>query len=340
MTPGMESVPCNLCRSDDAQVVLRQRDLLLKVTDEEFTIVRCRRCGLTYLNPRPSQQAIGAYYPTVYYPPVPVKARPHVQQQAMRFSARIKRWVLEDYYGYPSPSPGGLNRALRRLLLWPEKTMRELKGRHPLPWRGEGKLLDVGCGAGGNLKGLQGQGWTVSGIEISEVAAAHAREVVDGHIHAGTLESAPFDAGTFDLVLMSHSLEHLPSPVDALQRVNRLLKDDGLLVVTVPNAKSLEAGLFGQWWFHWDPPRHFYHFDRDTLARAIQLAGLQPVQFRTGTGSTFFLASLERWWSAHRGSDLPLKKLLDRLLIRPLCLAVGHAGYGTELTVYATKAGK
>jgi SAM-dependent methyltransferase len=246
--------------------------------------------------------------------------------------------VLEDYYGYPATSSEGLARTLRRLFLWPEKSLRELKGRHPLPWRGEGKVLDIGCGAGGNLKVLQNQGWKVSGIEISEVAAAHARNLVEGQIHTGTLDSAPFDAKAFDLVLLSHSLEHLPSPVDALRRVYRLLKDDGLLVVTVPNRKSLEAKLFGAWWFHWDPPRHFYHFDKTTLSHAMKEAGFQPVRIRTGVGSTFFLASLERWWKERWGSNFPLKKLLDRLLFKPLCLVAGHAGYGTEVTIYATKA--
>ena len=337
MGAGMESVPCDLCRSDDTEPVLRQRDLLLTVTDEEFTIVRCRQCGLVYLNPRPSKELLGSYYPTVYYPPVQAKTRPQLQQQAKKLSARIKHWVLEDYYGYPSDISTGWLRGIRRALLWPDKTLRVLKGRHPLPWRGGGKVLDIGCGSGGNLKTLQDQGWDPHGIEISEVAAAHARELVTGYIHTGTLESAPFPPNSFDLILMSHSLEHLPSPTEALRRVHRLLKDDGLLAVTVPNERSLEAALFGRWWFHWDPPRHLYHFGKHTLSRVMKHAGLQPVSFRTGVGSTFFMASAERLWKYRFQSELPLRKVVDRLLARPLCLLAGHAGYGTEMTIYATK---
>ena len=52
--PNMEMVACDLCQSDQSDVVARQRDLLLAVTNDEFTIVRCRQCGLIYLNPRPS----------------------------------------------------------------------------------------------------------------------------------------------------------------------------------------------------------------------------------------------------------------------------------------------
>lgn len=337
LKPGMESVACDLCRSDESEVVIRQRDLLLEVTKDEFTIVRCRRCGLIYLNPRPSKELLASYYPTVYYPPVQPRPRPHLQQQAKKFSARMKRWVLEDYYGYPSASATGWWRVARRILLWPDKTWRECKGRHPLPWRGEGKVLDVGCGAGGNLKSLQDQGWDVSGIEVSEEASTHARALTGGRIHTGTLESHPFAQKSFDLILMSHSLEHLPSPTEALRRVHALLKDDGLLVVSVPNADSIEAKLFGNSWFHWDPPRHFYHFGRGSLTQLMRQAEFRPHRFRTGVGSVFFMASLDRFWRQRFNGALPMRMLIDRLLVRPFCLLAGHAGFGTEITVYAMK---
>src|ERR1700752_81908 len=86
---GMELVSCDLCRSDQSELITRQRDLLLEVTQEEFTIVRCRQCGLIYLNPRPSKDLLGSYSPTVYYPPVQVKVRSHLQQKAKKFSTKM-----------------------------------------------------------------------------------------------------------------------------------------------------------------------------------------------------------------------------------------------------------
>ena len=120
--------------------------------------------------------------------------------------------MWEDYYGYPLTRPDSRWRVLRQILLWPNKILRELRGRHPLPWRGEGKVLDVGCGPAG-LKTLQDQGWEPHGIEISEIAAAHARELNQGtdphwHCRVGTVS-----AGAFDLVLMSHSLNIYPAPL-------------------------------------------------------------------------------------------------------------------------------
>jgi SAM-dependent methyltransferase len=333
----MEPVLCDLCHSNQSEVVLKQRDLLLEVSQNLFTIVKCCNCGLVYLNPRPSKDLLYSYYPTVYYQPVETKFRSKFQQQVKKLSSRLKRWVLEDYYGYPSARPHSWFRGLRKMLLWPDKTFRELKGRHPLPWRGEGKVLDVGCGAGGNLKTLQEQGWDPYGIEMSEVAATHARKLVTENIHSGTLESAPFSAKSFDLVLMSHSLEHLPSPLDALHRIHRLLKEDGLLVVSVPNLKSLEFKLFGPWWYPLDPPRHFYHFERKSLTRVLAQAGFRIYHARTAVSSVFWMASLDRFWRDRFQKSLPLRGLIDRLLARPLSFIAGQLGYGTELTIHAVK---
>lgn len=335
--PGMERVLCDLCRSNDCEVILSQRDLMLNVTDDEFLIVRCKRCSLIYLNPRPTEDLLGSFYPPVYYPPVSAKERPLLQRRAKKISAQLKRWVLEDYYGYPSSGGAVRWRPVRKLLLWPDKTWRELKGSYPLPWRGQGKVLDVGCGAGGNLKSLQDQGWEPHGIEISEIAAAHARELTKGQIHTGTVESAPFPPDAFDLVLMSHSLEHFPSPVDALRRIYRLLKDDGLLVIHVPNAHSLEFKLFGRWWFQLDPPRHFYHFDHSSLTAILAKAGFTAHVARTAVSSVFFMASLDRAWKRRFGREVPFRKLIDWLIAGPISFVAGRLGYGTELTIQAVK---
>jgi 2-polyprenyl-3-methyl-5-hydroxy-6-metoxy-1,4-benzoquinol methylase len=113
--------------------------------------------------------------------------------------------------------------------LWLDEVLREFKGPHALPWRGQAKSLMWAVGLVAISRPLEDQGWDVSGIEVSEEAAAHARALIGGTIHTGTLESHPFAPNTFDLILMSHSLEHFLSPADALRRVRALLKDGGFL---------------------------------------------------------------------------------------------------------------
>ena len=189
-----------------------------------------------------------------------------------------------------------------------------------------------------NLETFQEHGWDVYGVEMSEVAVAQARERVGDCIHVGTLERAPFKDESFDVILFSHSLEHLFSPFDALGRVRRLLKPDGMIVIAVPNADSLEARLLSQSWFPCDPPRHLYHFGKAALTRLLERAGFRVVGLRTGVGSLFFMDSLERVCKPKCGVLLPGKRLIEKLIARPLCLIAGHLGYGTDITVCAVKA--
>ncbi len=336
----METVACALCGSDRYQVALQQRDLLFGPSEDgqEFTIVRCERCGFRYLNPRPTPGEMGRYYPEQYYAPTPLKKRTGLERSLKRFSERVKRAILEDFYSYPTSAPPGLWASLRKAVLWPEQLRRRFRGRHAVPRVGQGSLLDVGCGTGGNLAVLQAQGWDVYGIEISKIAAGHARERVGDRIHAGTLEDAPFKEDFFDVIVLSHALEHLFSPGDALSRARRLLKPEGLLVVTVPNAASLEGWLFGRLWVGWDPPRHLYHFEQATLDRLLRGVGFRAVKFRTGVGTHFFMSSLDRVWTERQEGGVPFRKLIEKLVATPVCLVSGHLGYGTEITVYAVKA--
>ncbi|MDE3242945.1 MAG: class I SAM-dependent methyltransferase [Nitrospirota bacterium] len=324
----MENVVCEFCRTDQAEVVIRQRDLLHGISTDEFHIVRCIRCGFLYLNPRPTQADIGKFYPVQYFAPA---------SPPRRFS-KVKTWIVTDFYGYPGGTTHGLWRRLRKLLLWPEKVRRDLCGRGSLPWVGRGRLLDVGCGHGVNAALLKQQGWQVQGLDLSTTAVEHARGLLGTRVDAGDLLSVKYEDHAFDVVLMSHSLEHMYALPAVLAEARRILDDDGVLVIAVPNADSLEAKLFGRWWVNWDPPRHLYHFTRTTLGRLLGRAGFHVVRSRTGVTSAHFMTSLERVWTRKCGRALHAKKWIERFLIRPLCLVMGNLGYGTEITVYAVKA--
>ena len=326
----MEAPACELCGSPRSEVVVRQKDLLHQVTDEIYSIVRCVSCGFLYLSPRPTEEEIGRFYPETYYAaPAPPR----------RFSG-VKRWVMEDYYGYPSRSPRSILHGLRKMVLWPEMMRRRLTGRTILPWVGKGRLLDIGCGHGVSAAMLAQQGWEVYGLDFSQVAADHARALLgEERVHVGDLYSAHYPDRRFDVVLMSHALEHLYRPKKVLAEVRRILDDEGVLVVAVPNAASWESALCGRWWGPWDPPRHLYHFTKESLTRLLAQAGFAVIQLRTGVTSTHLTSSLDRAWMESRHRALPLKRQLEQCVLRPFSLIAGNLHAGTELLVQARKQG-
>ena len=307
--------------------------------EQEFTVVRCERCGLLYLNPRPEKAELARYYCSPDVSANPPETQTRVRRIAKRMPTKVRRWLMEDFYGYPATTPLNLWRRLRKLVLWPEKVRRVLCGRNILPWAGQGRLLDVGCGQGPNMATLHNMGWDVYGVDLSETAVREVRELFGDHVKLGDFLDVHYDDRSFDVVLFNHSLEHLYDPVSALREARRILDDKGVLVVTVPNAGSMEARLFGRWWYQWDLPRHLNHFEKATLAQLLRQAGFRVEWCRTGVGELFFLVSLDRVWRhVWGGRELPLRIVIEKMVARPFSLLMGHLGLGTEITVYAVKA--
>ncbi len=131
-------------------------------------------------------------------------------------------------------------------------------------------LLDVGCGTGGNLSVLSEFGRLV-GVEMDEFAreAARAREVCD--VRDGSLpDRLPFEAGTFDLVTALDVIEHVEDDVAALAGIADVLKDAGLVLVTVPAYQAL-------WSRHDEVNHHYRRYTRPRLEESLRRAGFEKL---------------------------------------------------------------
>jgi 2-polyprenyl-3-methyl-5-hydroxy-6-metoxy-1,4-benzoquinol methylase len=99
-----------------------------------------------------------------------------------------------------------------------------------------GRALDCGCGAGDNARLLQGAGWQVTGITISPKEREAAAEYCSAVYIADLEDGIPAVAGNnFDLIVLSHVLEHLVHPDRVLGDAVRLLAPGGLIAVALPN---------------------------------------------------------------------------------------------------------
>ena len=101
------------------------------------------------------------------------------------------------------------------------------------------RLLDIGCGNGAFLSRAQKQGFVVEGIETCDPLADEARKSLDCHVTTKLLSECQFSPETFDVVTMYDLIEHLPDPIEDLQRVQSWLKPGGVLFVLTPNDEAL-----------------------------------------------------------------------------------------------------
>jgi SAM-dependent methyltransferase len=218
------------------------------VTKRGYHVVKCRRCDLVYVSPQPTAEDLRAIYNSSSY------SSSQVEADEQRKYARRDR--------------------VRAALL----------ARHQPRL---GRLLDVGCSSGGFLRMARDRGFQVSGIDIGRGSVERARAAgLDAHV--AVLEDAPFSPGSFDVISLFDSIEHMAHPLRALEAARVLLKNDGLLVVTTPNVDGLFPRLtwqlFGRTvgaWEHPGPPAHLFQFSRDTLRLTLRHTGFREVWGRT-----------------------------------------------------------
>jgi 2-polyprenyl-3-methyl-5-hydroxy-6-metoxy-1,4-benzoquinol methylase len=146
-----------------------------------------------------------------------------------------------------------------------------------------GRLLDIGCAAGGFIKTVQGKGWEVFGVELSRYAAESGIKNHELNIFTGTLEEAHFHDSHFDVVSAGDVLEHVPDPASFLGEIKRILKPDGIVYIAVPNFQSFHyhtmsfiAKFNNKNYFVL--PHHLYHFSPATLSRLLEITGFEIVE--------------------------------------------------------------
>lgn len=93
----MEHINCSLCGTNKADLVFKRKDMAYNISDVYFSIVRCRKCGLVYVNPRPTEEEIKGYYTNEFY---------DVQADRERLLKDKKEQLLLKYDFVKDFSPG------------------------------------------------------------------------------------------------------------------------------------------------------------------------------------------------------------------------------------------
>jgi len=243
-----KTLPCNLCNSSSFKPAL---------DCEGFSFVRCKQCGLVQRNPQPLKEEIIARYRDIY-------GKDYLAYEIENEAAFLNLQLL-------ALKDAGFSQTEKALFLRagsePEKAP---------------SVLDIGCATGSLLTHLRDKGWRVTGVEISP-AAEYARNERRLDVRNIPLEEINFAAGTFDIVLASHLIEHLNNPRSFLNEVYRVLKDGGYFFITTPNISGFQAYLFKDRWRSaiFD---HLYLFSKTTLIKMMKDSGFTIKRIRTWGG--------------------------------------------------------
>ena len=137
--------------------------------------------------------------------------------------------------------------------------------------KSKGKILDIGSGRGLLLSILKKRGWDVVANEINNKTANVIRKKFKIPVLVGDINKCDLQKNNFDVVNMSHVLEHLKDPYLAIKKIKSLLKDKGFIFIAVPNNNSLQSKFGKKHWYHLCLPYHLYHFTNKNLLDLLEL---------------------------------------------------------------------
>jgi 2-polyprenyl-3-methyl-5-hydroxy-6-metoxy-1,4-benzoquinol methylase len=237
---------------------------------------RCDFCKSAYLDPRPTDKTIDlAYQRYCTHERVP-------NFSTLSFFEKLRTALANGYrnhrYG-TSDYPSSILGVLAAELMPNAKAIVDAGMRHLPNGKKKGRLLDVGFGNGIFMLRASRAGWDVVGVDSDRKTIESARSSgLD--VRLGGVESLNPTIEKFDVITLSHVIEHVHHPVKVLRACNRLLKVNGYLWLETPNVGSIGHRLFGDSWRGLEPPRHLFLFNLRSIYMTLQSAGFNKFELQ------------------------------------------------------------
>lgn len=241
---------CPYCGSKERTIAYKDvQDWSFYCAPGKWKYWDCAMCETLYLSPRPTEQSIYKAYASYYTHGLNKKTL--LQKSEIRFkNESFSHWFninISPRFNLPKWL-GFLLEPLKNIIFQPF----ELEQLVRLP---RGKLLDVGCGNGYMLQLAKGLGWDVTGLEVDPNAVKAARE--QGlNVIEGDYRKLELFLDRYDCIICSHVLEHVHQPLLLMELLVKSIKPQGVLLLSLPNAKSHVRTSFAESWRGIEAPRH------------------------------------------------------------------------------------
>ncbi len=265
---------CHLC-GDGVHDAFSASEMMLGLrTEHQYE--ECRSCGSLQIATVPADlhrfYDRGAYY--------------SLQGQEERDSrGTLRAWLGNRLDRAQIFSEGGLFGVLARRRANPvADRLRSYLAESPVK-SFDARILDVGCGSGALVRELAMHGFRrVEGIDpyMADGSSSSKPRLRRANV-------ADLRGEHFDLVMLTHVLEHVEQPLQTLQAIRAVLAPGGVCRIEVPVTDSEARRVYGKHWVELDPPRHLHVPSRNAVRALAEKAGLTVFRSEpAGTGFEFW----------------------------------------------------
>jgi 2-polyprenyl-3-methyl-5-hydroxy-6-metoxy-1,4-benzoquinol methylase len=260
---------CPFCLSEDrSPEVDGVEDWFFRCVPGSFAFQRCKACASLWQDRRLTADALPDAYAS-YYTHQPVQSGAERGPKAL-----LRRLYARQRFSGSKAIDAAIGATLFRMLAG---NRTEFDARYRFAPPAPARLLDYGCGSGAYLALMQQAGYDVTGVDFDPAAIRNCRD-------AGIAALTPHEAEArdwgeaFDVITLSHVIEHVADPRALLGQLHGWLKPGGFIYVEAPNAEATGLRIFGRYWRGLEAPRHLAIPSADGLKRAMSEAGFRNCQ--------------------------------------------------------------
>lgn len=284
---------CEICGNSNFKLFIKSRDY--SVSKEDFNIQECKNCRFLFTSPRPEEKNLNKYYVSDHY-------ISHTDGNKSLFEKT-----------YQIVKKISINKKFRFISSYIKK----------------GSILDIGCGTGNLLYKFKSSGWQTKGVEPSKIARQKA--IKNYNLDINDSSNLSNIKEKFDIITMWHVLEHMPNLNDVLKNFNRLLNDNGKIIIAVPNPESYDAKHYKKYWAAYDLPIHFSHFTKNSISSLFEKHNFKLIKNKGMIFDSFYVSMLSEEF---KGGSKNIIKATIIGLISNLIGKLTNKGFSSNLYVF------
>lgn len=251
---------CQICGNSDNNSIHEVNEKMLGTLDT-FTYFKCSSCDCLQIAEIPKN--ISAYYPNSYYS--------FNAYKKLNKKRTVRGWIDKHRVNDELFEANILGRLLNLL----SKPLDYIPYLKPINIKKDTSILDIGCGTGRLLQRMAMGGFTnLTGLDpfIEKNISYHSNVTI---IKSSIENFSENNEGKFNVIMLHHSFEHMPSPLDILTHVYRLLAKDGVIILRIPLVDSYAWQTYKGNWVQLDAPRHFFLHSKKSLEILLDKSGFE-----------------------------------------------------------------